>query len=346
MSNVYFKAIDSYTETRAIQQASCALLKAVVDKEHIQLGSYLPLKVHFGEKGNTTFIGAENFDGIVGYLKEHKIGSAFMETNVLYSGSRMTRTQHTKLAQEHGFSQLPVVIADGEYGDDYAEVEINKNRFTSCKIGKEIANQKQMIVVSHFKGHRLAGFGGAMKQLAMGCAARGGKLAQHANAKPLINPVQCTQCGACARHCPVDAIHVGRWSRIDKKVCVGCASCMAVCPKKAILFNPLRLSISKVFHEKVTEYAFAAQKGKQNIYINFAFNLTKGCDCEGRKMKPIAKDLGVFASTDPVAIDQACLDIIDRQEGKRVFGGRHMLDYGEEIGLGRKAYDLIEIMKK
>lgn len=343
MSNVYFKAINSYSETQEIRNASRKILETLIEKESVQFGPYVPLKVHFGEKGNKTFIGSENFDGIVEYLKEHNIGSAFMETNAVYSGSRMNRTDHMKLAHEHGFTQLPVVIADGEYGDEYAEVEINKKRFNSCKIGKEIVNQKQMLIVSHFKGHGLAGFGGAIKQLAMGCASRGGKLAQHANSKPVINPISCTQCGACARHCPVDAITVGRWSRINKKVCIGCASCMAVCPKKAILFNPLRLSISKTFREKLTEYAFAAQKDKQNIYISFAFNLTKGCDCMGKQMKPIAKDIGVFASTDPVAIDQACLDMADKQEGKRVFGGRDALDYAEEIGLGKKVYTLISM---
>lgn len=343
MSTVYFVAIDSYNETRKIQRAGKQLLSTIVEKESLQLGAYVPMKVHFGEQGNITFIGAENYDGLVSYMHDHNIGSAFMETNVLYSGSRMTRTMHAKLAQEHGFTQLPVVIADGEHGDDYVEVAINQKRFDSCKIGKEIANQQQMLVVSHFKGHGLAGFGGALKQLAMGCAARGGKLAQHANSKPLVNPFSCSQCGTCAKHCPVQAISIGRWSHIDKKVCVGCAACIAVCPKKAILFNPLKVSLSKTFLEKMAEYALAAQQGKQNVYINFAFNLTKGCDCVGKKMKPVAGDVGVLASTDPVALDQACLDLIDKREGKRVFGGRHMLDYAEKIGLGQKAYSLMPV---
>ena len=344
MAKVYFTTIDSYTETANIQQSAKALLSKLIEEEQIQLESYVPLKVHFGEKGNKTFIGAENYEGIIEYLQEQQVQSAFMETNVLYSGSRMTRTQHTKTALEHGFTQLPIVIADGEHGDDYAEVEINKKRFKSCKIGKEIAKQKQMLVVSHFKGHRLAGFGGSIKQLAMGCAARGGKLDQHANAKPIINPIACKKCKACTRHCPVGAIQIDkRLPRIDHKLCVGCAACIAVCPHKAILFNPLKLSFATTFYEKITEYAYAAQKDKQNIYMSFAFNLTKGCDCEGKSMTPIASDVGIFASSDPVAIDQACLDVIDKQEGKTVFKrGRHQLDYAEEIGLGTKAYQLVE----
>lgn len=343
MSTVYFTPIHAYSETQRIQQASKKLLETLIAKESLQLASYVPMKVHFGEKGNNTFIAPENFNGIIDYLQEHNINSAFMETNAVYSGARMNRTDHTKLAQSHGFTRLPVVIADGEYGDEYTEVQIGKKRFVSCKIGKAIAEQQQLLIVSHFKGHGQAGFGGAIKQLAMGCASRGGKLAQHADSKPVINPFSCTQCGSCARYCPMKAVRVGRFSRINNKLCIGCAGCMSVCPKKAILFNPLRVSISKTFLEKLAEYAYAAQLNKRNLYITFAFNLTKGCDCVGRAMKPITKDVGVFASTDPVAIDQACLDLVDKHAGKQVFGGRHTLTYAEQIGLGHKAYELIEL---
>ncbi|RQW03956.1 DUF362 domain-containing protein [candidate division KSB1 bacterium] len=343
MKNVYFKAIDSYSETEKIQRSAKSLLKKVIDEEHLQLEPYIPLKVHFGEKGNITFIASKNFEGIIEYLQEQHIGSAFIETNVLYSGSRMTRPQHIQTAKAHGFTQLPIVIADGEQGEEHEHIEINQKHFKTCKIGKEIANQRQLIVISHFKGHRLAGFGGAIKQLAMGCAARAGKLDQHANAKPMINPFSCKKCGACARYCPENAIHIGLIPRIDKQKCVGCVGCMAVCPQKAIVFNLLR-SLSKAFPERLVEYALAAQKGKQNIYITFAFNITRGCDCEGHKMKPIAGDIGVFASTDPVAIDQACLDMLDRREGKKVFTrARHQLEYAENIGLGKRQYQLIEV---
>ena len=344
MKTVYFKAIDSYSKTQEMQQSSKALLQKVVEEEQIDLQTRIPLKVHFGEKGNSTFIDSENFEGIIEYLREHHIESCFIETNALYSGQRMTREKHTQLAQEHGFTQLPVVIADGEYGEKYDDVEIHKKHFTTCKIARGITEHQQMIVLSHFKGHMLAGFGGAIKQLAMGCAARGGKLAQHSTSVPLINPFACRKCGLCAKHCPVDAIRIGMISRIDKKKCIGCASCMAVCPHHAVKFNPLRLSISKTFQEKLVEYAFAAQKGKTYVYVSFAFNITKGCDCEGRKMKPIVDDLGIFASTDPVAIDQACLDMLDQRQGKKVFSrGRGSLDYAKEIGLGNKEYQLKEL---
>jgi uncharacterized Fe-S center protein len=235
------------------------------------------------------------------------------------------------------------VIADGEIGDEYAQIEINKPHFRTCKIGKAFTQYKQMIVINHFKGHMLTGFGGAIKQLAMGCAARGGKLDQHSSMRPFINPFTCKQCKTCVRHCPVDAIHIGRFSRIQRKVCIGCAGCLAVCPAGAILSNPLS-SLSRAFPEKVAEYAFAAQKDKTCLYITFALNMTRQCDCYGRAMKPIFKDLGLFAATDPVAIDQACLDRINQREGKKVFRrGQYKLDYAQQIGLGSKEYELIEV---
>jgi len=344
MAKVYFKAIDSYAKTEEISYTGEKLLKKVIDEEKLQLEPSIPLKVHFGEKGNNTYIEAKNFDGIVAYLEKNKVESCFMETNAIYSGQRMTKEKHIQLAKEHHFTKLPVVIADGELGENYKEVEINKKHFQKCKIGSEIIKPKQMIVLSHFKGHMLAGFGGAIKQLGMGCSARGGKLEQHVDAKPFIIPFKCKKCNVCLKHCPVEAINTkGFFYKIDKGKCIGCAACIAVCPHKSVFVNIFKAQLSKKFREKIAEYAYAAQKDKTNIYLTFAFNITKGCDCEGRNMKLIAGDLGVFASIDPVSIDKACLDMLDKKENKSVFKGRETLDYAEEIGLGTKQYELIEI---
>ncbi len=341
MQPVYFTPIESYQETANIRVAAKNLLKTVIDTEHITLQPHVPLKVHFGEKGNTTFIGAQNFEGIIEYLHEQQVQVSFIETNTLYRGERTTRTTHINLAKEHGFTQIPIIIADGEHGEDFENVEINQKHFRTCKIGKEIAHQKQMIVISHFKGHLLAGFGGAIKQLAMGCAARGGKLEQHANAIPLINPFSCKKCRSCVSHCPADAIQIGWLPRINRQKCIGCASCLAICPFGAISLNPLRASFSTTFYEKLAEYALAAHKDKSNIYLSFALNITQNCDCNGRTMKPVAGDLGILASTDPVAIDQACLDLLDQRNGQKVFSrGRQTLNYGEQIGLGHRIYQL------
>lgn len=343
MSKVYFKSIDSYSKTEEINAASAELLQMVEEKEGIELNKYIPLKVHLGEHGNNTFIEPKNFNGIIDYLAGKEIDTAFIETNVLYKGQRNTSENHLKVAKEHGFTRIPVVIADGEAGEDYESVNIHMKNFEYCKIAKAIAKEDQIIVLSHFKGHMLAGFGGAIKQLAMGCASKGGKLAQHANSIPKISNRKCTSCKACAAKCPENAIIVTKKAQIDKDKCVGCASCMAACKNNAIK-NSWLASLTKSFNERMAEYAYAASIGKRNIYINFVFNITRQCDCEGHPMKTIAKDVGVFASTDPVAIDQACLDTMDKNEGRTVFRrGRRTLEYAQSIGLGSKKYELIEI---
>ncbi len=340
MINVYFKQI---TTKDKISDDAEELLKTIIEKEEISLERKIPIKVHFGEEKNVTYVSPSYYEGIINYLKENKIESCFIETNVLYRGERNTKRKHTLLAYRHGFTKIPVVIADGEIGEDYVNIEINKKNLSGCKIAQKIAEQKQMIVVSHFKGHMGAGFGGAIKQLGMGCAARGGKLEQHTNTIPIINPIECDKCNRCKKQCPVDAINIGLFSRINKKKCIGCASCISICPNGAIKINWLG-SISKKFYERMAEYAYATHIGKTNIYMTFAINITRNCDCEGHAMKPFLEDLGIFASTDPVAIDMACLDKLSQREGRTVFKrGRYILDYGESIGLGNKEYNLIEI---
>lgn len=341
MVNVYFKIVNSYSNTHEVSCAAKQLLETVVSKENIELKPRIPLKVHFGERGNKTFIEPKNFDGVIDYLKEKEVDSCFIETNVLYASERTTRNRHIALAKEHGFTRLPIVIADGERGEEYVEVEINKKHFKTCKIGKAIAEEKQLIVLSHFKGHILAGFGGAIKQLGMGCAARPGKLEQHANSKPLLNPLKCRKCRTCLSHCPTQAIELGLMPKINKNRCIGCAACIAVCPNKAMGVNWFNTR-PKTFREKLAEYAYAAQKNKENIYISFALNMTKDCDCDGKEMKPVAADIGVFASKDPVALDKACLDTVNNCEKRRVFSGEDIFIHAKEIGLGSTEYKLIK----
>ena len=343
MSRVYFKPISSYPERDTISQTARDLLEHLIAEEHISLEKEVPLKVHFGEKGNTTYITPDNFTGIISFLKEKGLSSSYIETNAVYSGERKREKEHRALARRHGFTQLPVRIADGERGHEFDEIEIAQTYFDRCKIAKGFASFRQLIIISHFKGHRLAGYGGALKQLAMGFASRGGKFEQHADSKPLIVPFRCKKCGACLKHCPVDAIDIGFFPRINKKKCIGCASCIAVCPHGAILFNVFKLNLMKKFRCKMAEYALAARKGRSLLFITFAFNLTRGCDCEGTVMEPVARDIGLFASTDPVAIDAACLDYTDRQEGKTVFKGREILEHAEKIGVGSREYSLIQL---
>ena len=345
-SDVYYHAVDSDTDLEEIKRITKQLLHTLIEEEGITLRREIPLKVHFGEKGNVTFLKPENFDGIIDYLQERDIESCFIETSVLYGGKRFKKELHQETAKSHGFTRLPIIFADGDHGEDYAEVEIDKKHFETFKVGRAFLDYDQMLVLAHFKGHMLAGFGGAIKQLSMGCAAKGGKLAMHTGEKPRLKGRKCKQCNLCTTRCNEDALVIGKKSYIDHNKCVGCGACMAICPHKAITPFSIKailkaVGIGNPFLEKLVEGAFAAQKDKQNIYVNFAMNITRGCDCEGRKMKPIMDDVGIFISTDPVAIDKACCDMV-RARGKR-FRGQRTFDYAERIGLGSATYRLHEL---
>ncbi|MBN2166880.1 MAG: DUF362 domain-containing protein [Marinilabiliaceae bacterium] len=347
MAVVYYTPIDSKTSINDIQKISYQLLNKIIEKEEIELETYIPLKVHFGEKGNYTYIKPEYYMGIINFLKDRNIKSSYIETSVLYGGNRNKSDLHLQTALDHGFNQLPIIFADGEQGEKYAEIEINKKHFKSCKIGYEFLKYNQLIVISHFKGHTFAGFGGAIKQLSMGHASKGGKLAMHMGIKPKIINRKCKQCKKCLLQCNENAITIGKKSFIDLNKCVGCGACVSSCPHKAITITTVKGVLNAIFQgknfgEKIVEYAFAAQLHKRNIYINYAVNITKGCDCEPRKMKPVISDFGILISTDPVAIDKACYDL-SKEKGK-TFKGLHQLDYAEKIGLGSQKYNLIEIL--
>ncbi len=346
MPNVYWKKIDKNTTVEEVQNISKELLIKLLNEEKIPLEKNIPIKVHFGEKGNHTFIKSDNYLGIIEFLKEKGIESSYIETSVMYGGQRHRKDLHLATAKEHGFTQLPIIIADGNQGEAFNEIEINKKHFKTCKIGKEFENFKQLIVISHFKGHMLAGFGGAIKQLSMGHASKGGKMAMHMGVKPHIINRKCKKCNLCKSRCNEEAITIGSKSYIDYEKCVGCGACVSICPHKAVSIMTFKgilrmVGIGNPFQEKLVEYAYAAQKGKRNIYINFAMNITAGCDCEPRKMKPLMEDLGIFISSDPVAIDKACHDMI-KEKGKK-FRGFKQFDYAEKIGLGKAEYDLIEL---
>lgn len=316
------------------------LKKVVLETEH-KFDQEVPIKVHFGEKGNKTFIPAICYYETINYLKENGVSPSYIETNVLYRGSRTTTEKHIETAKSHGFTQIPIIIADGDIGTEYDEIEINKEYIRKCKIGKEYGKYKQFIVMSHFKGHIAAGFGGALKQLAMGFAARGGKLEQHSGISPVIDVEKCISCGICENKCNFGAIQTPGPAVIDESKCIGCAGCIAVCPQGAIE----NTWGGSHFMEKLSEYAYGASIDKDIIYITFVHNITKECDCAGTHMKPIAANIGILAGRDPVALDTACLDLIQKNSGEKLFEkGRKSLQHAEKIGLGTMHYELTEII--
>jgi len=339
LSKVYFIK-NSGDNVHQLGKDALELLKRIVSDTGHKFEKEVPLKVHFGEKGNKTFIPADCYDPIIDYLKETGVEPSYIETNVLYRGSRTTTEKHIKTAKAHGFTQIPIIIADGDIGTEYDEVEINKEYIKKCKIGKGYGKFKQFIVMSHFKGHIEAGFGGAIKQLAMGFAARGGKLDQHSGISPVVSAKKCIACGICEDKCDYDAIEIEDVAKIDPEKCIGCAGCIAVCPEGAIR----NTWGGSNFLEKLAEYAYGASKDKDMIYITFVQNITKDCDCIGSPMEPITDNIGILIGKDPLALDTACLDLVQRSSGEKLFEkGRAYLKHGEKIGLGTMKYQLIEL---
>lgn len=339
MSQVYLIK-NTHSDPGQMGQDALTLLKKIVSETGHKFTGEVPIKVHFGEKGNKTFIPATCYDPIIRYLQANGISPSYIETNVLYRGSRTTTDKHLATAQAHGFTQIPIIIADGDIGTEYDEIEINKKHFSTCKIGRGFRPFQQLIVMSHFKGHGIAGFGGALKQLAMGFAARGGKLDQHSGIAPVVSAKRCIACGICQEKCDYGAIQTHDVAVIDSKKCIGCAGCIAVCPKGAISNS----WSGPYFHEKLAEYAYGAALGRSIIYITFVHNITDDCDCTGISMKPITGNIGIVAGIDPVALDTACLELVQKSSGSKLFEeGRAALRHAERIGLGTMAYDFVQV---
>ncbi|MGM5488884.1 MAG: DUF362 domain-containing protein [Nanobdellota archaeon] len=332
MATVYFSKDISSDSIRQLAQT-------VLDE--LPLSSPTAIKTHFGEKGNSRFVAPENIHPVVKLLQDKQ--PFVTDTNTLYRGKRINATDHIELAKEHGFGSLgiPIVIADGEHGDDEVKVPVDGNHFKEVMIAKGIQEIPSMAVISHFKGHVLFGFGGALKNLGMGCGSRAGKLAMHSKIEPVIGD-DCIGCGVCADNCAVGAIDINDKAHINEN-CIGCAKCISVCPYGTIRV-PFHGATSDEAQERCAEYAAGALKGKTCVYLTFINNVTKDCDCLSDS-KIIADDIGVLASTDPVAIDQAAYDLLKKANGTDVFqdvngvDGTHILLHAEKMGVGSRDYE-------
>jgi uncharacterized Fe-S center protein len=309
------------------------------------------IKVHFGEKGNTRYVPPGHIRPIIEALRPFK-GQLFLtDANTLYRGMRLNATDHLKIAKEHGFDALKtkIVIADGQSGEEEEEVKISGRIFSGVKIAGGIARAKALIVISHFKGHILFGFGGALKNLGMGCGSRAGKLEMHSKIKPYVN-AECISCGQCVENCPADAISMRQDEKavIDPERCIGCAECIAICGSEAIEI-PWHGVTSLEAMERCAEYALGAAKGKACVCVNFVNHITKDCDCMPDS-EVIGKDVGLVASADPVACDQASYDLVLKTNRnvdifRKATGvdGSHITRYGAAIGLGDNRYVLVEL---
>lgn len=324
------------------------------------------VKLHFGEAGTTGFIAPIWVRPIVALIAKTGARPFLADTNTLYQGQRYEGASHALTAARHGFDPnilgAPVVIADGIRSNNAREIPSKGRHFETCSIAGDIVDADALVTLNHFKGHLLAGFGGALKNLAMGCATVKGKMQQHCGLGPNLVSKKCTGCGACVAACLYSALSLqDDKAAIDRERCVGCGACMHACEFGALMVD-WKVD-TPVFLERVAEYAAAAlAPHDKSAHITFINNVSPGCDCEGHSDAPICPDVGVLVSADAVAIDQAALDLVNQAPptypsalpeglaaGEDKFmalhadvDGRHALTYAEALGIGQRAYELVK----
>lgn len=325
---------------------------------------FVAIKLHFGEPGNLAFLSPQYVKKIVEKIKEAGARPFLTDANTLYVGKRANAVDHILAGYEHGFTPYstgaPIIIADGLNGQDSMKVEIDGKHFKEVKIGTAAVQADGMISLAHVKGHMMAGFGGAIKNVGMGLGSRAGKQQMHADFTPEIDISKCVKCGRCGRYCPESAISLeGDVMVIDQDKCVGCGECVQNCYNEAI--SIVWKTDNQTFQEKMVEYFWGAVKGKKMGYINFVLDVSPDCDCLDYNSGPIVSDIGVLASLDPIALEQASVDLINKMapipnsaiDGKcehqdnikciRGIDWEHQLIYAEKLGLGSREYELIEI---
>ena len=297
---------------------------------------FVAVKTHFGEPGNMAHIRPQYAKVVCDYIKELGGKPFLTDCNTLYVGGRKNGLDHLDSAYLNGFNPLVTgvhcVIADGIKGTDEVVVPLEGTKhIKEAKIGSALMDADIVVSLTHFKGHAVAGFGGAMKNIGMGGGSRRGKLEMHNQGQPYVSVEDCIGCGSCVRNCANDGIHlIDHKAQIDKDHCVGCGFCMAVCPRDAITSD--WSEASDVLNEKISEYAYAILKDRPSFHISLAMDISPNCDCEGFNDVPIVPNVGMFASFDPVALDQACYDAVMKQPvnaGSRLERNRNkMLEKG------------------
>ena len=333
-------------------------------------GKFTAIKMHFGELGNCAYL-RPNYVRAVADLIRELGGIPFLtDCNTLYPGSRKNAVDHLTNAEMNGFNSVTtgchVIIADGLRGTDDIEVPVpNAEYCPTALIGRALMDADILISLSHFKGHECTGFGGAIKNIGMGGGSRAGKMLQHNDGTPQVDPALCRGCGRCAKECGSNAITYGDDHKafIDPAICKGCGRCIGACAFDAI--ENINDSANEMLCRKMAEYAQAICYGRPCFHISLIMDVSPNCDCHDENDAPILPNIGMLASFDPVALDQACADLClaatpirNSQLGDHLadpawhhhhdhfldsnpnIEWQATLDQGERIGLGTRQYEL------
>ncbi|MBQ1933632.1 MAG: DUF362 domain-containing protein [Clostridia bacterium] len=335
-------------------------------------GKFVAIKMHFGELGNISFLRPNYAKAVADTVKEFGGKPFLTDCNTMYPGSRKNALEHLECAWENGFSPLstgcPIIIGDGLKGTDDVLVPVVGGEYVKeAKIGRAVMDADVFISLSHFKGHEMTGFGGAIKNIGMGCGSRAGKTEQHSDGKPVVYEEKCRGCKRCMRECANNGLVFNAETKkmtINTDNCVGCGRCLGACSFDAIDFA---CDTAPVFlNRKMAEYAKAVVDGRPAFHVSLVIEISPNCDCHAENDAPILPNIGMFASFDPVALDRACVDACLKQTplpntqltdnlAKPDFCDHHdhftnstpesnwqsCLEHAEKIGLGTNGYELI-----
>ena len=332
-------------------------------------GKYVAIKMHFGEPGNLAFLRPNYAKAVADVVKELGGKPFLTDCNTLYVGGRKNALDHLDSANLNGFNSITtgcqILIADGLKGTDEELVPVAGGEYVKeAKIGRAIMDADIFISLSHFKGHEATGFGGALKNIGMGCGSRAGKMEMHSAGKPHVDQDLCIGCKQCAKICAHGAPQFeDKKAFIDHNKCVGCGRCIGVCPKDAVL--PASDESNDILNCKIAEYTKAVIDGRPNFHISLVIDVSPYCDCHAENDAAIVPNVGMFASFDPVALDLACAEAVNKQPviknsllGDKMETEPHhdhfhtvspetnwesSIEHGVKIGIGQKEYELIQV---
>jgi uncharacterized protein len=371
-SKVYFtdfRCRSGESATKKLQRLMVAAGFTKIDLEN----KFVAIKMHFGELGNLSYLRPNYAKAVVDVVKKQGGLPFLTDCNTLYPGSRKNALEHLTCAEINGFSEAStgchVLIGDGLKGTDDIDVPVhNGTLIKEAHIGRAVMDADVFISLTHFKGHEATGFGGTIKNIGMGCGSRAGKMDQHSSGKPQVDETLCRGCRSCAKQCGSDAISYPKGKAvIDLKKCKGCGRCIGACAFDAI--SPLDYSANSLLGEKMAEYAMAVTYGRPCFHISLIMDVSPNCDCHEENDAPIIPNIGILCSFDPIALDQACVDLCNQAEssychnsqlgdniaaGAKISGqtfydsnpdtdSESALAHGQEIGLGSRSYELIKM---
>lgn len=365
-AKVYYTNLKTSFQENLPQKLERLMKTAGIEKIDFK-NKYVAIKIHFGEPGNLAYL-RPNYAAVVVNVVKALGGKPFLtDCNTLYVGGRKNALDHLDAAYQNGFSPFStgchVIIADGLKGTDEALVPVEGGEYVKeAKIGQAIMDADVFITLNHFKGHEATGFGGALKNIGMGCGSRAGKMEMHSAGKPFVETESCIGCGRCIKICAHDAPAItDHKASIDHNKCVGCGRCIGVCPADAV--QAAGDESNDILNKKIAEYSKAVLEGRPNFHINLVIDVSPNCDCHAENDIPIVPDVGMFASFDPVALDKACADAVNKQpviadsqldrmphvhgdhfcDSAPTTNWRVCIEHAEKIGIGTSEYELIEI---